>query len=945
MRARVKSAAFPVKYAAPRRPIAEFRMQSPDVSTFLFTDIEGSSSMWEEEPERMAQAMARHDALLRDVVKAHRGRVVKNTGDGIYAAFGDAVDGLDAAIAIQIALADPAATAGVPIAVRCGLHAGPAQERDNDFFGNAVNRTSRIMSAAHGRQVLLSQAVADLLGERLPAGVSLRNLGSVRLRGLMVSEVIHQVLHPSLPHAFPPLRELEATPNNLPQQITSFLGRERERAEAGALLERTRLLTLFGMGGLGKTRLSLEIGADVLPSFPDGVWFIDLAPIRDPSLIASEVAKVLGVREEPGRPLVQTLSAHLASRKLLLILDNCEHLISASASLANALLRAAPNIRVLATSREALRVPGEQIYPVMPLPVPESTEGVDALSRFTAVRLFVERAQQHKAGFSLTEREAPSVAELVARLEGIPLALELAAARVRSLSVADINGRLKDRYKLLTSGGRVLLERQQTLRALVDWSYDLLGENEQALLARLSVFAGGFALTAAEEICGAEPLVPEDVLDLLASLVDKSLVLVDEGKDGSRYRMLETIRDYARERLAARDELASMAARHCDHYLVVAKAARRGLQGPEQAEWTRRVETELDNLRAAIALALQGAVDPVLAVKFAVALLGFWLLRGYATEGRGYIRAALALPGVQASDEAHAHALYVGAALADSQSNHAEALRMLEQCLALRRGLGKPVDIAATLSTLSLVRLHAGDADGARKGEDEAVQLFRQLGDRIGEAIGLLHLGQIFTHAGDYAQARSHVVQCLAIARDVRHLEIEGECERMLGELALEAGDVPGAYARFERALRICREAEDKRDEAIALWWMGKADVARGDGDSARMRFRGALHAFQAFEMHAEALDCLDDHAALLQSSGYAEHAVRLYGAIDASRERRALARAPRGARHWENRLAAARASLDPAAFDAAWSSGRSWSLEEAIRVASAPLTEATEVA
>ena len=454
---------------------------------------------------------------------------------------------------------------------------------------------------------------------------------------------------------------------------------------------------------------------------------------------------------------------------------------------------------------------------------------------------------------------------------------------------------------------------------------------------------GGFALAAAEEICGAEPLESDDVLDLLASLVDKSLVMAEQAEDGARYRMLETIRDYAREKLALRHEVAPTAARHCDHYLVVAKAARRGLQGPEQAEWTRRIETEHDNLRAAITLALQGAVDPVLAVKFAVALLGFWMLRGYATEGRGYVRTALASPAVKASDEAHAHALYVGAALADSQSNHAEALRMLEACLALRRGLGKPVDVAATLSTLSLVRLHVGDVEGARAGEDEAVQIFRSIDDRIGEAIGLLHLGQIFTYAGDHAEARAHLEQCLAIAREIRHLEIEGECERMLGELALEASDVEGAYARFECALRICREAEDKRGEAVALWWMGKTDLARGDDESARVKFRGALHAFEAFEMHAEALDCLEDHARLLQASGRADRAVSLCAASDAARERLALRRSPRSVRQWDASLGDARAALDPAAFAAAWSAGRTWSIEEAIRAASA--TEAVELA
>ncbi len=536
---------------------------NPGIVTLLFTDIEGSTEKWEQEPERMAQALARHDILLRDAVEAHRGRVIKTTGDGIYAAFADAANGVEAAIAIQQSVADPAAPAGMVLPVRCGLHAGPAHKRDNEFFGSTINRAARIMGLAYGGQVLASQAVADLVADRLPVGSSLRDLGDVRLKGIASSEHAYQVVHPSLRQEFPPLRSLEATPNNLPQQLTSFIGREREIKEAEEMLKRARLLTLLGIGGLGKTRLSLQIAGEVLDSYRDGAWLVDLAPVRDPSIMASEAAKVLGVREEPGRLLIETLCAHVKPRNLLLILDNCEHLIKPSAELVYAILGAAPEIRIIATSREALRVPGEQTYAVPPLPVPNRSDGIEALSRSPAVRLFVERAQLHRPTFALNEQEAPAVAELVARLEGIPLALELAAARMRALTVADINVRLKDRYKLLTGGGRVLLKRQQTLRALVDWSYDLLQEHEQVLLARLAVFANGFELAAAEEVCGANPLTPEDVLDLLTSLVEKSLVMTAEGKDRTRYRMLETIRDYAVEKLTQRDELAATAALRC----------------------------------------------------------------------------------------------------------------------------------------------------------------------------------------------------------------------------------------------------------------------------------------------------------------------------------------------------------------------------------------------
>jgi predicted ATPase/class 3 adenylate cyclase len=902
-----------------------------ELVTFLFTDIEGSTEKWEQAPRRMAQAVARHDDLLREAVEAHRGRVIKTTGDGIYAAFADATDGIAAVVAIQLSLADPQATAGVPIAVRCGLHLGPAEQRDNDYFGNTINRTARVMSAAHGGQVLVSQAVVDALNGQPRSDVGFRDLGTVRLKGLATPEHVYQVLHPRLRPDFPALRALEATPNNLPQQITSFIGRESELAEAETLLASTRLLTLLGMGGLGKTRLALRIGADVLDTFPDGVWFVDLAPIRDPALVPVETANALGLREEPGAPLVDTLGNHLKSRKLLLILDNCEHLIGASARLANALLRTAPDLRILATSREALHVPGEQIYPVLPLPVPHRAAALDVLSRSAAVQLFVERAQANKPGFALNDKEAPAVAELVARLEGIPLALELAAARVRTLSVADINARLKDRYKLLTGGGRVLLERQQTLRALVDWSYDLLPEHEQILLARLSAFAGGFDLAAAELVCGTEPLAPEDVVDLLVSLVDKSLVMPEESESGTRYRMLETIRDYARIKLIERGDLEQVSSRHCDYYFVMAKAGNRGLQGPEQAEWIPRLEADHDNMRAAIAFALGGTGDPIIAVKMEVALMGFRILRGYATEGRGNVRAILALPAIQASDIAHAHALYVGANLADSQSDDWDAERMLETCLALRRGIGNEAEIAATLSTLAAVRLRLGDAARARQGEEEALAIFRRLGHRIEESIVLLHLGEICVHTGNDDEARRCFEQSLAIARDVKYQETESDCERMLGQLSLEQADLPAARRRFERALQVCEAAGDRRGAAAARWWLAKVDIAAGDADAARRRLGEALRSFESFQMSAEMIGALEDQARLARVVGVPEEAARLHSAAAAARERMVLPRAPRADQRWRDEVDALRTSLGDADFDAAWAEGREWELKDAI--------------
>jgi predicted ATPase/class 3 adenylate cyclase len=906
-------------------------MTDSTILTFLFTDIEGSTSKWEEQPDLMARAVARHDALLRDTVEAHRGKIVKTTGDGIYAAFASPSDCLAAVIDIQLALLDPATTAGMALAVRCGIHTGTVHARDDDYFGSTINRTARIMGAAHGAQILVSHAVADLLSDCLPTAVTLKGLGNVHLKGLATPEAVFQVVHPKLHQNFPALRELEATPNNLPQQLTTFIGRERERQEIEGFLAGTRLLTLLGMGGLGKTRLALQVGAGVMDSYPDGVWFVDLQTIRDPALVVGETARVLSVREEGGRAPIQTLCAHLKSRKLLLILDNCEQVADASAGLAGMILRTTPDVRILATSRTALRVPGEQTYLVQPLPVPARSGTFEALSESTAVQLFVERAKLHKPSFALTEREAPAVAELVARLEGIPLALELAAARVRSLGLAEINKRLQDRFKLLVSGDRTLQARQQTLRALVDWSFDLLQENEQILLARIAVFAGNFDLAAAETICGVAPLTPDDIIDLITSLVEKSLINMEEGDEGARYRVLETIRDYAREKLALRQEQATIAALHCNYYFSFAKASNQGLQGPEQAAWTRRVERNLDDLRAAIALALAGGVDPIISVKLEVALMGFWMLRGYSSEGRRYVRASLELPEVRASAPIHAHALYVGACLAEGQSNYAEAQQMLQACLALRRHLNSPIDIAASLSTLSLVRLHTGDADGARQDEEEAVSIFRSIENRIGEAIGLLHLGQIHFYLEDDAQANEYFVQCLSIAREIEYREIEREAELLLGESLLSAGELTAARARFLRSLEVCQDAEDKRGEAAALWWLGKADLLSERFAEAHVRLNGAMRAFRAFEMYEELLGCLDDQAELMRAVDAAADAVRVFASVEVARERLTLRRYPRLQRRWSETIAEVRRHLGNVKFEQAWSEGRALSIDDAI--------------
>ena len=931
-----------------------------DVRALLLTDVVDSTKLSEAIGDQaMAEVWTAHDRAARDLLPQCRGREIDKT-DGMLLLFDTAADAVGYAQAYHRALA------ALPVALkaRAGLHVGPVILRENspddvargakplEVDGLVKPTAARVMSLAQGGQTLLTTEAREDLGK---TALKVESHGHWMIKGVSDPIELFEVAEPGSRLVVPPDSEkvfrvvragewwlpVREIPHNLPYQATSFIGRERELSEVKTFMGTTRALTLLGMGGLGKTRLSLQVAAELIHLFPDGVWFLDLAPLRDGALVVAEAAQVLGVREEPERPMIQTLCAQLRAKRALFILDNCEHLIGASAQFVTAVLRAAPYVRVIASSREALRVAGEQAYPVLPLPVPGRNDSLEVLSASTAVRLFVERAQQHKPAFALNEREAPAVAELVARLEGIPLALELAAARVRSLTVTDINTRLKDRYKILIGGGRVLQERQQTLRALVDWSYDLLNEPERTLLGRLGVFVGGFDLAAAEQICGAQPLSGDDVLDLLASLVEKSLVMLEERDEGARYRTLETIREYAREKLAESGEAQETAVLHCNHFFAMAKEANHGLNGADQADWVQRMETELDNLRAATMLALGGGVDPFIAVKLAVAMQGFWMLRGYSTEGRKTVRAALALPAIQASDLAHAWALYVGAALAVGQSDHTQARQMLEACLTLRRRLGNPIDIAATLSTLSLARLQGGDASGAEEGEREALKIFQEMGDRRGEAICLLHMGQVGVYVGDDAQANAYLEQSLAIAREVKDQELEGECELVLGEIALEVGDVSRAVLWLKRSLTVCREAGDKRGETNAIRWLGKADLAGGDKLSARNRLTDALKAFRSFEMWDELLGCLEDRAALARAEGDLDLAVSLVGVAAKSRERLNLAWPPRTQQRWVAQLDGLREALSDTAFEVAWEEGREWEIDRAISNAIASRPEA----
>jgi predicted ATPase/class 3 adenylate cyclase len=861
------------------------------VTTFLFTDIEGSTRLWDEDQERMQGALARHDAIARAAVEINRGVVVKMSGDGIHAVFEDPLDAVEATLHLQQALLDPEATNGIALLVRCGLHVGVNERRDNDFFGTAVNRAARIMCAAHGGQVLVSQAVAALVGDRLPAGIALRDLGDLHLRGLTRPERIYQVVHPRLRQGFPALRMLEPTPNNLPQQLTSFIGREREVVDLKKLLASTRLLTLLGAAGIGKTRLSLQVAAEAMSDYPDGVWFVELAPLADASRVPLAVASILGVKEEAGRPVLEALVKYAKDRRLLLILDNCEHVVHACAELAKQMLSAGPYLRILTSSREHLNVAGETTYSLSPLLVPDQhlEISVESLMRCDAVRLFVDRAYAVQPGFQVTGTNARSVADICQRLDGIPLAIELAAARVRSLSVAEIARRLGDRFRLLTGGDRTALPRQQTLRALIDWSYELLTEHERAVLRRLSIFAGSWTVEAAETVGAGGEIQTLDVLDLLTHLVEKSLVTLDP--EGGRYRLLETVRQYAEERLHESGEGDETRTRHLIFYLALAEKARPEFVGPHQGMWLARLDLERENLLAAHAWCDRTETGAEQGLRLVSSVKQYWLNRGLLGLGHRVTVEALARAGAQERSLTRCRALFDAGQLGCYMGRYAEAQGYLEQSLRIAREIGDKRRVAVALQPLGWASLGQGDHGTARGHLEEAVLLARELGDKREHAAAL----------------------------------------NLLAALHRVEGALDTAERLYDEVLGLAKELGDRESIAIGLLNLAMVSIGRESEDRARQTLLEVITIADEIGSKPVGQSVLEVSAGLASSRTEWERAARFYGAVEARIVETGLQRDPADEAFLGPLIAKARENLGVEMFAAAAAAGRALAYEPAI--------------
>lgn len=812
--------------------------------TFLFAEVTGSGQPIRLAGEDAASLFATQRKILRAAFQKYHGREVEARDTFFFIAFARAEDAAAASIRAQRALAEHAWAPGASPQVRMGLHTGTPRLTAEGYSGLDAQIAARLCEAAHGGQVLLSQAARQLIEPRLEEGVSLRDLGEHQLKDLEQPRRIFQLVIPDLPDEFPPLYSLDALPHNLPIQLTSFVGRKRELAELERLLGTTRLLTLTGAGGAGKTRLALQMAAEAAESFAHGVWFVELAALTDPTLVPQAVTTTLGVREQPGQSPRASLQAHLRSKHLLLILDNCEHLIDACAQLADSLLRACPNLTILATSREPLGIVGETalVVPSLALPAEEEPHlAFDVVSQYDAVQLFVDRALAVQPGFKLTELNAGAIVQVCRRLDGIPLAIELAAARIKMLQTAELAARLDDRFSLLTGGSRTALPRQQTLRRTIDWSYDLLSEPERALLQRSAVFAGGFTLEAAEQVTGGgtsraadldsanRAVLPANtILDHLSRLVDKSLVFVNRRGDATRYEMLETIRQYAREKLAESGELEETQDRHLDFFLALAEDAEQHFWDDSQALHFRRLELEHDNLRAALERSNCCADKHAAGLRLAGALGFFWRARGYFAEGRGYLLAMLQRN--PAHGEARAKALFGIGCMAYRQGDFAEARAYMDEGLAEYQELGEAGrrGFANTIAMRGYLETEVGDYQTAARLIGQSLAIMRELNDTQGIAHAYQELGACALRAGDYQKASEYLEQALPLYQQIdpqgRALALSG-----LAEIAIRRGEYERADELEQKALNLRRELADKWAIAISLGNLAWIALRRGD--------------------------------------------------------------------------------------------------------------------
>lgn len=838
--------------------------------TFLFTDIEGSTRLWEDHAEPMRRSLGRHDALLREIFLRNRGYVFKTVGDAFCVAFDAAPDAAAAALEGQIALRREAWEVPGGIRVRMALHSGIAEERDGDYFGPTLNRAARLLSLGAGGQTILSLVTAELVRDHLPRQSSLLGLGCRRLKDLLRPEDVFQLDHPEIPSQFPPLKSLDDIPNNLPLQPTPFIGRERELEAARSLLagDGVRLVTLTGIGGAGKTRLALQAAADAIDSFPDGAFFVDLAPLRDPRFFHAAVSRAVGIRDSEKDGAADALKAALRDKRLLLVLDNFEQ-VMAAAPLVTDLLAGCPRLKAIVTSREAVHARGEHVLPVPPLPVPASGGSLSlaALCQYEAVALFIQRACAVHPDFRVTNGNAPAVAQICSRLDGLPLAIELAAARIAVLSPEGLLKRLDDRLRILTGGFTDLPARQRTLRAAIDWSYDLLSAGEQALFRRLAVFEDSFCMEAAESVCAAKAC--PDVLEGLSSLAAKSMLGREETERETWFRMLAVVRDYAREKLDADPEREEVRGAHARFHRAMAAEAEAGMRGTERTLWMDRLERSHADLRASLEFLLDHRQGDE-ALPMCTSLAAFWGIRGYPQEGRLLTEMALAQAASSPAD-LRWPALLAAGNLAQSQWDHRTAIRFFQEALRLLeptdRGnrarilaaLGwsqfRSLEREAAKASFSALREeHLSDDPDLLANADNGLALlamdegrFSEAGDllersleafqasgsgrRIAQTLG--NLGIVRLRMGDLREALRLAEESLALLRRIGDVVGQQNLLNNIGDLRMRTGDFPAAGESFAQLLELARRTANLRMQSFAHAGLADSRLGRGMTEAA----------------------------------------------------------------------------------------------------------------
>ena len=855
--------------------------------TFLISDVEDSTRAWDRHPAGMQAAMRLHDAVFTRCVDAYEGRQIElgREGDSVMCVFDRASQAVECAVAIQTELGHTQWPPDVELRVRLGVHTGEAEQRQGHYFGPALYRCARLMAIASGGQTLVSGPTRDLVVDTLPDSVKLVDLGTHRLRGLSRPEHVFQLAAPELRFEFPPLASVDGTRTNLPSELTSFLGRAAETSELSRLIASHRMVTVTGVGGMGKTRIALHVASRLLDSYPDGVWLVELAAISDPQLVVAEVANRLGVRETSGLPLLQAITDELRPRNCMIVLDNCEHLIGPCVELAGRVLTSCPHVVILATSRESLATTGEQVMRLASLSV---AGGGTARTPSNSAQLFIERAWPDRSATDLDRRQLDLIEEICRRLDGIPLAIELAAARARMLTLDELLARLGDRLSLLTGGPRAL-PRHQTLRATFDWSYELLDASETALYRRLAVFAGGFTILAVESVCAGDGVERGQILDLLAQLVDKSLVMpVQIGDQEGPMRVLATLREYAYERLAEAGEAEHFTRRHAEHFLQLAERARDMQNRAARSDWMDQLEREHENLRAALASSHSADLN----LRLAVALIGFWDERGYLTEGREWLAKAVAAWPEETA--LRAEALGASGWLAQRQGDFERAKQYFAESMRIADAAGDRGVQARSLRNLALVKLLEGDSAGASPLVADALALSEGAGDKPGTAGAHLVMALTAYFTGDSEPARRHGEESLELHRALGDEKVAAFILACLATLALDQADVAKARGNLIESLEISRRLHERVDVAFVL----------------------------------------ESCARLLLVSEQPARAITLAGAAASIRKASGATAAPPWAMLLEALLGPARDELGAQAAAAAWSDGLNVTLDEAVRLA-----------